>query len=102
MLSDKDHRLVGNHAVSPVAPVHARTNRNRSTAVCAAGTTTSSASISSHPRIHYAVDQLPVFEDAATKHAFTNEPAFLQHTHRGGIPFEDCRFEALQIEVLKD
>ena len=70
--------------------------------MCTSGATTGSVSISSYSRIQYAVDQLPIFEDAAPKHAFTNKPAFLHHAHRRGIPFEDRRFEALQVEVLKD
>jgi len=70
--------------------------------MCTCGATTGSVSISSYSRIQYAVDQLAIFEDASPKHAFTNKSAFLQHAHRREIPFEDRRFEALQVEVLKD
>src|SRR5688572_5757149 len=53
----------------------------------------------SNARIQNRIDELPILEDTPPKHALTNEPALLEHSHRRRIPLEYRRLQTHQVEM---
>jgi hypothetical protein len=52
--------------------------------------------------IENAVDELPVLGDTLAQYSFTLKSEFLEHAHRGGVPFEHRRLEPHEARIRRE